>query len=157
MVHTDEMKLCLLNRKIKADFLSTMKTNIEMEMNMTPMPVTFANALLNYRNTGVNSRFPDNPNVNNRRSSCRIQQASRGGHGHGRGGRSGGRGRGGRGRGNNGQQKRWHDEWEITGLNNSRMMVHPAYRFTDEQWSNIPEQVQQQLLQMRHEYQQQKR
>ena len=48
--------------------------------------------------------------------------------------------------------------WEITGLNNSRMMVHPAYCFIDEQWSNIPEQeVQQQLLQMRREYQQQKR
>ena len=107
MVHTDEMKLCLLNRKIKADFLSTMKTNIEMQMNMTPMPVTFANALLNYRKNTVNSRFSDNPNVNTRRSSRRIQQASRGG----RGGRSGGRGRGGRGRGNTGQQKRRHDKW----------------------------------------------
>ena len=30
VVHTDKMKLWMLNRKIKADFLTTMKTNVEM-------------------------------------------------------------------------------------------------------------------------------
>ena len=40
VVHTDKMKLRLLNKKIKADFLITMKTNIEMQMNITPMTMT---------------------------------------------------------------------------------------------------------------------
>ena len=39
-VHTDEMKLRLLNRKVRADFLSTIKTHIEMQMTMVLMVVT---------------------------------------------------------------------------------------------------------------------
>ena len=36
IVHTDDSKLRLLNHKIHADFLVTMKTSIQMEMNKTP-------------------------------------------------------------------------------------------------------------------------
>ena len=50
-VHTDEMKLHMLNKKVKADFLSSMKTNIEMQMNMIPMTMSFVSAMSNYRNT----------------------------------------------------------------------------------------------------------
>ena len=43
-VHTDEMKLCLFNRKVRADFLSTIKTYIEMQ-TMIPMVITYTLAL----------------------------------------------------------------------------------------------------------------
>ena len=56
-VHMDEMKLRLLNRKVRADFLSTIKTHIEMQMTMVPMVVTYTPALANYRNV-VHQRFP---------------------------------------------------------------------------------------------------
>ncbi|MCP4745298.1 MAG: hypothetical protein GY874_04025, partial [Desulfobacteraceae bacterium] len=64
-VHTDEMRLRLLNKKIEADFLSSMKTNIEMQMNMVPMMMTFASVMSNYCNT-VNQRHPESANTNTR-------------------------------------------------------------------------------------------
>ena len=70
VVHTDEMKLRLLNKKIKANFLITMKTNIEMQMNITPMTMTYQNALSNYRNV-VNQRFPHESST--RKINRRIQ------------------------------------------------------------------------------------
>ena len=39
-VHTDESKLPLLNKKVRANFLTTMKTIIEMHMSATPMTMT---------------------------------------------------------------------------------------------------------------------
>ena len=56
-LHTDEMKLCLLNKKVRADFLGTMKTHIEIQMSMVPMNMMYTGALANYRNV-VNQRFP---------------------------------------------------------------------------------------------------
>ena len=51
-VHKDTMKIRMLNIKIKADFLSNMKTNIQMEMNEVPCTMNYNNsALANYRNT----------------------------------------------------------------------------------------------------------
>ena len=147
-VHTDEMKLCMLNKKIKADFLSSMKTNIEMKMNMTPMTMTFTSAMSNYHNT-VNQRHPDNANTNNRRNR-HIQKYTTGCGGRGgRGGRGQGRGSGGRGNNN----KRTHtDEWEVTGLNGQQIKVHPSYRLSEEVWFNLPENTRNQLVQMRQEY-----
>ena len=75
VVHTDEMKLRMLNKKIKADFLSSMKTNIEMQMNMVPMVMTFESAMSNYRNT-VNQHHPKGSNVNNRNCNHRIQNTN---------------------------------------------------------------------------------
>ena len=157
-VHTDEMKLQMLNKKVKADFLSAMKTNIEMQMNIIPMTMTFASAMANYRNT-VNQRHPDNANTSNRRNR-RIQNAnrytggrgSRGGSG-GRGGRGQGRGNGGKGgKGGNNNKRARNDEWEVTGLDGQRVKVHPSYRLSEEVWFNLPEGTRNQLVQMRQEY-----
>ena len=50
-VHTDVMKLRMFNSKIGADFLVAMNTNIEMQINMQPMVMTYISTLSNYRNT----------------------------------------------------------------------------------------------------------
>ena len=55
-VHTDEMKLRLLNLKVKAEFLVAMKMKIETKMNMVSMATTFDPALVNDRNT-VNKNY----------------------------------------------------------------------------------------------------
>ena len=91
-VHTDEMKLRLLNRKIRADFLSTIKTHIEMQMTMVPMVVTYASALTNYRNV-VHQRFPQGSTIKKTNRRVQSSNTSR----TGRGGRSRRGGRGGRG------------------------------------------------------------
>ena len=40
-VHTDVIKLRMLNSKVIANFLIATKTNIEMQMNMQPMFMTY--------------------------------------------------------------------------------------------------------------------
>ena len=55
-VHMDEMKLKLLNLKMKADYLVSMKINIDMQMNMVPKSMTYASTLVTYRNTVNNKK-----------------------------------------------------------------------------------------------------
>ena len=155
-VHTDEMKLRLLNKKVRADFLATMKTHIEMQMSMVPMNMTYAGALTNYRNV-VNQRFPQGSIA--KKTNRRVQATGtrgRGGRGRGRGsqGRTGGcGGRGGRG----GTRGRRNDDWDVIGIDGRTIHVHPAYQFENEQWFNIPEDTRRQLVQMRSEYRNRKR
>ena len=49
-VHTDVMKLSMLNSKVRADILVEIKTNIKMQMNMQPMVMTYTSDLSNYHN-----------------------------------------------------------------------------------------------------------
>ena len=56
-VHTYEMKLCILNNKVREYFLTIINTNLDMQMNMLPMNITYSSALENYRNT-ANQRSP---------------------------------------------------------------------------------------------------
>ena len=108
-VHIDKSKMRLPNKNIRADFLTTMKTTIEMHMSSTPMTTTYSSVLANYRNT-FNQTFPNEYTV--KRNNIRIQtkyyhggRRGRGGRGHqGRGGRSG---RGGQFRGT----VRRNDDW----------------------------------------------
>ena len=72
-VHMDEMKFRLLNRKVRADFLSTIKTHIEIQMTMVPMVVTYASALANYCNV-VNQRFPQGSAI--KKTNCRVQSSN---------------------------------------------------------------------------------
>ena len=58
--HTYEMKLRLLNSEVKVEFFVAMKTNIEIWMNMVPMAMAYASALVSYRNT-VNQKFQIQP------------------------------------------------------------------------------------------------
>ena len=69
-VHSDVMKLRIINSKVRADFLVAMNMNIKMQMNAQHMVMTYTHALSNYRNI-VNQRHPIANNTNNTRS--RIQ------------------------------------------------------------------------------------
>ena len=127
-VHTDEMKLRPLNKKIRADFLGTMKTHIEMQMSMVPMNITYAGALANYRNV-VNQRFPQESIA--KKTNRRIQSTGahgRGGRGRGRGSQGRGGGRSGCGNRNNNRGRR-NDNWEVTGIDGRTFHVHRAYQF----------------------------
>ena len=91
-IHTYKSKLCLLNKNIHADFITTMKTTIEIQMRVIPMTTTYS-AIANYSNT-VNQIFPNEYAVkrNNRgiQKSFRGGRRGRGGYGHqGCGGRGG--------------------------------------------------------------------
>ena len=55
-LYMDVMKLRMLNSKVKADFLMTVKRNMVLQMNVTPMIMTYKATLSNYRNV-VNQRF----------------------------------------------------------------------------------------------------
>ena len=90
-VYSYVSKLRLLNRKIKADFLETVRTNIELELARTPMTMTYNTALATYRNA-VNRKPPENDSVPKR--TRKINEANRGRNNGGRGGRGRGRGRG---------------------------------------------------------------
>ena len=116
-----------------------MKTNIEIQMNMQPMVMTYTYSLSNYHNT-VNQRHPNanNPDKNRRR----IQTlAGRGGKGRGGVIGSGRVGREGRGRGYGNFNARCNDEWQFTVINGKMIKVHPSYRFEQDQWLNLPEDV----------------
>ena len=153
IVHSDVSKLRLLNRKVKADFLEPVRTSIELELARVPMTMTYNTALATYRNA-VNRKFPDDDSAPKR--TRRINETSRGRGGDGRGGRGrggrGGRGRGrGRGRGDNKRNSRL-DAWFIQCTDGCRLEVHPAYSFSDDQWSKIPQDVRDRLLNMRQDY-----
>ena len=106
-LYPDVMRLRMLNGKIKADFLTTIKTTIEMQMTVIPMTMTYNTALTNYRNV-VNQRYPYDPNArkNNRRIQATTgRRAGRSGRGHE------GRGRGGRARARGNESNKRTDAW----------------------------------------------
>ena len=55
LVYTNEMRLRMLNKKLKVDFLVAMKTNIEMRMNMVTTNMTYSTALVIYRIRSIRS------------------------------------------------------------------------------------------------------
>ena len=94
VVHSEDMKLRILCRKVTADFLQVAKSAIQLQLAQVPLTITYDDALTTFRNA-VNAKFP--PEIaaaNSRNRSRRINEVSRRG-----GGRSSHRGgRGGRGR-----------------------------------------------------------
>ena len=101
------------------------------------MIMTYSSALANYRNT-VNQRFSNESTVksNHRRIQTKYSLSDRGVRGV-RGHQGCGRrnGRGGRGR----VIVRIIFYWDVTGLNEHTIRLHPYYRFDNDQWFYIPE------------------
>ena len=96
-VHSDEMKLRILVKKVNADFLQSVKAGIQIELTRVPLVMSYERALAAFRNE-VNRKFNAETPVKIRRS---IREANTGGRGrfNGRG-----RGRGGRGSGRSGKE-----------------------------------------------------
>ena len=109
IVYSDVMRLRMLLRKVQADFLSSQKASIDVELSKVPMTYTYSQALQCFREA-VTKKFPPtllNESSTYRRGGRGIHNINTGrggrfgrGFGRGFGGRYSGRGygRGGRGR-----------------------------------------------------------
>ena len=122
-VHMEKMKIRLLNSKVKAEFLVSTKTDIDMQMHMVPMAMNYAPALVNDRNT-LNQNITDT-SINNTRTLRRVQHTNTGRIGRIISGR-GGRGWGGKGSG------RRNNEWQVIGIDSTTIQVYPANLFEHE-------------------------
>ena len=161
VVYSDVAKLRMLNDKISADFLQQARTTIDLDMARVPMTMTFDTALTIYRNA-VQRKNPTSDAPRRRRRINETSSSSRGGRssngrGDNRGNRGGRGGRGGRngrgsGRGRGSQTRGRSDAWFIQSTDGQRVEVHPSYRFSQDEWSKIPEEVKNQLFSMRQEY-----
>ena len=143
-VFSDTHKLRILMRKIDADFLSQIKTSINLELTRDPVTITYDQALTTFRNE-VNLKFP--PQVGNTRRTRRINEIEsyydgyHYGNNYGRGYGGRGRGRGGRGRGgrNRGRGRGGNYPTRSVQLSDgSHIDVHPAFHFSPEVWDMIP-------------------
>ena len=151
-VYTNKSKLRMLNNKIRADFLLTMKTSIDMEMNKVPMTMTFDLAMTNYRNT-VNVKFPDD--LSAYKKTPRKVQTTTSTKGKGKNSYRNGK----KGDNNNSNKCPNQDKGaqKVIGLDGKTISVHPAFKWDTDEWFNIPQPVRRQLTQMRNEYRESKR
>ena len=133
IVHSDAMKIRTLLDKIKADFLTPTKAQMEIELSRTPMTMTYEQSLALFRNM-VNQKHPPQMGVAQHRVRRNVNEVStgRGGRGytsrggHGRGGRGGnGRGRGGRGQ----PRQTRTDSRMITLTDGSQIEYHASFSF----------------------------
>jgi hypothetical protein len=129
------MKLCILCKKVNADFLGTAKSS-KIRMAEVPVTFTYEEALAVFRNE-VNSKFPPELSSNTNRTRRQLQengrQAGRGYRGGRGGGRSGGRGgrggRGGAGSGCSGQRRQREDSTFIVLTDGIQVVNHPSFYF----------------------------
>ena len=99
-VHSNNMRLRILNRKILADLFQATKSSIKLELTKTPVTITYENALAAFHNQVNQKSLPELSSGNNIRTRRINETVTRGG---GRGGIFQGQvrryqGRGGRGR-----------------------------------------------------------
>ena len=158
-VHSNEMRLRTLVRKVKADFLTGVKSSIEVALSAVPLTMTYEQALKTFRDV-VTTKYP--PEITAPRSTRRIQQNDRRGGRFERGGRGGGRGhgRGGRGRGGRGGRggsKRSHPNQYPVRLTNGKILdCHSSYHFTPDEWKMIPADAQRRIQLERAQYKRQR-
>ncbi|KAI2502013.1 Reverse transcriptase (RNA-dependent DNA polymerase) [Fragilaria crotonensis] len=128
IVHSDSMKIRMLVDKIKADFLTPTKAQLEIELSRVPMSITYEQSLSLFRNM-VNQKHPPQMGVVQNRARRQVNEVSTGGRGSkgragfgrgGKGGRQGGRGRGGRQR---------NDSRMITLTDGTQIEYHASFNF----------------------------
>ena len=155
-IHSENMKLRILTKKVTADFLGMTKASIMTQMTAIPMNMTYIQALATFRQE-VNRKFP--PSMGSRNITRRAQQIQGGYRGRGRGFR----GRGPRGRGRNGGRgtkrktnSRHPNSYPVTLTDGTVMDVHASYWFGPEIWNKLPPNEQTRINNDRNEYKRQK-
>jgi hypothetical protein len=131
IVHSDSMKIRMLVDKIKADFLTPTKAQLEIELSRTPMTMTYEQSLALFRNM-VNQKHPPQMGAAQNRVRRNINEATtgRGGRSQGRGGYGrGGRGGRGAGRAGRGNQRTRTDSRMITLMDGSQIEYHASFSF----------------------------
>lgn len=162
IVHSEEMKLRILCRKVTADFLQVAKSAIQLQLAKVPITISYDDALTTFRNA-VNAKFPPElAAANSRNRSRRINELSRsrGGGGRSFNARHSGRGRGGRGNrsGRNGGRSSFHnrrrrsDARMVRCTDGTEMEVHPSYQFNDSEWGILPDTERNRILEERRNY-----
>jgi hypothetical protein len=132
IVHSNSMKIRMLIDKIKADFLTPTKAQLEIELSRVPMTMTYEQALSLFRNM-VNQKHPPQMgaaqksvrryiNETNSGRGARGQSVRRG---HGRGGQGGQSSRSRRGN----VQKTRNDSRIITLTDGSQIEYHASFSF----------------------------
>ena len=129
-VHSLPMKLRTLLTKVNADFLGHTKAAIEMEMTRTPITLTYAQALANFRNE-VNRKFPPEVSSSNYRTRRNINHISR--NNRNRNGKRPGPGT----NDGNKPKKTKPDSQIIQGNDGKWMEIHPAFKFQGKQWLSL--------------------
>ena len=90
-VHSDNQKLCILNRKVNADFLQDTKASINIELAKNPVMHNYDDSLTAFKNQ-VKKTFP--PDITSSKIIITRRVYEVGFQGSGKGGRFQGRGRG---------------------------------------------------------------
>ena len=141
-VHSEVMKLRTLQKKIKADFLTSSKATIDVALAAVPMVTTYDQAIKSYRQV-VSAKYP--PDITAAKSTRRINQTSRGGR-HQRGGRGNRRGRGGRdggrGRGRGGGNNYHPNQYSVRLKNGKTINVHSSFYLDARTWNQLPDDAQ---------------
>jgi hypothetical protein len=159
IVHSDSMKIWMLVDKIKADFLTPTKAQLEIELSRTPMTITYEQALSLFRNM-VNQKHPRQMGAAQHRvrrnvnevSSGRGGRGGRGGHGRGGcGGRHGGRG----GRGTPHQTRT--DSRFITLTDGQQIEYHPSFKFSRDVFLKMKQEDKDTLRRERQQYNERRR
>ena len=133
IVHSNSMKIRMLIDKIKADFLTPTKAQMEIELSRVPMTMTYEQALSLFRNM-VNQKHPPQMGVAQNRVRRNINETNTGRGARGQTGRGGyGRGgRGGRGSTRSGRvnvQRTRNDSRIITLTDGSQVEYHASFSF----------------------------
>ena len=130
VVHSDSMKIRMLIDKIKADFLTPTKAQLEIELSRTPTTITYEQSLALFRNM-VNQKHPPQMGAVQNRTRRQVNELTtgRGARGRGGGGRGGRGGRHGRG-GNRGNARQTRtDSRMITLTDGTQIEYHASFNF----------------------------
>jgi hypothetical protein len=145
-VYSDTTKLRMLIKKVKADFLESTRSVIDLELTKDPITLTFDRALANFRNA-VNRKFP--PEASATKKTRRINKVKNKNKKGGRQGQQKDQGNESNGQGN---RRKRNDAWEVTGTDGSKIEVHPYYSFDTDVWNKIPFPVRAQIMDLRKDY-----
>ena len=148
VVHSESMKLRILLKKVKADFLSNTKATISVELNKSPMTMTYAVAMKSFRDV-VNQKFSPDMGGHGRRR--HINETDRGRNSYsGKGRVNGGRGKGNKGRSN---PKRTRTDSDIITLTDGQKIeYHASFRFPRHIFEKFREEDKDRLRRERTEY-----
>ena len=118
-MHLDAMKIRMLIDKIKADFLSPAKAQLEIDISRMLMTIMCNQAIALFGNT-VNQKHPPQMNANRVRCNVNKVTSRKGGKCNQRGGNGDCGGRGGRGR---------SDAKMVTLTDRTQIECHGSYNF----------------------------
>ena len=130
VVHSDEMKIRMLLDKIKADFLTPTKAQLEIELSRMPLTITYDQSLALFRNM-VNQKHPPQVGAATNRTRRNLNEVTsgRGSRGRGGGGRGGRGGRHGSGGSRTTGRRTRTDSRMITLTDGTQVQYHASFNF----------------------------